>query len=386
MSRVRTNSSAAPAQRMRRLDRARQRSRAAPRSARAGRDGRARTPARRRRRRASASSAAWLSSEKLAGSAMSGGATPSSTLRRTACGNWRWYSSATRVPYDDADEVDALGAERAPHRVEVLHRDRGREEAAGRSRRGRTAASAAAPCTAARGGSWRSGSACSASVSCSASWHCERRRAAGAALVDEDDVAPVVEPAEERHRRRGDARSRSGPGRRRGGTPGRRTCGAPSPARRRSGSGSARRCGRAGSSGRCSVPQRTPLRMPATWQSAERRRRRRRRSGRRGRRRCRPAGGRTGRVDAVDRRASTAAVRTAARASQRPRPIGTGAPRGPTFAGELIRRACASAHRRSRAARARSAPPTSVPLTKTIGKVGQPVHIFSALRRRQSLK
>jgi len=31
-----------------------------------------------------------------------------------------------------------------------------------------------------------------------------------------------------------------------------------------------------------------------------------------------------------------------------------------------------------------SAPPTSVPLTNTIGKVGQPVHIFSALRRRQS--
>ena len=29
------------------------------------------------------------------------------------------------------------------------------------------------------------------------------------------------------------------------------------------------------------------------------------------------------------------------------------------------------------------APPTSVPFTKTIGKVGQPVHILSALRRRQ---
>jgi hypothetical protein len=32
------------------------------------------------------------------------------------------------------------------------------------------------------------------------------------------------------------------------------------------------------------------------------------------------------------------------------------------------------------------APPTSVPLTNTIGKVGQPVHIFSALRSRQVLK
>ena len=29
------------------------------------------------------------------------------------------------------------------------------------------------------------------------------------------------------------------------------------------------------------------------------------------------------------------------------------------------------------------APQTNTPLTKTIGKVGQPVHIFSALRRRQ---
>ena len=96
----------------------------------------------------------------------------------------------------------------------------------------------------------------------------QRRRAAGAALVDEDDVAPVVEPAEERHRRCGRRRSRSAPARRRAGTPGRRTCAAPSPERRRSGSRSAARSGCAGSSGRCSVPQRTPLRMPATWHSA----------------------------------------------------------------------------------------------------------------------
>ena len=33
-----------------------------------------------------------------------------------------------------------------------------------------------------------------------------------------------------------------------------------------------------------------------------------------------------------------------------------------------------------------SAPPTNMPLTKTIGKVGQPVHILSALRRRHSAK
>jgi hypothetical protein len=39
-----------------------------------------------------------LSVEKLAGSAMSAGATPSITVRRTVCGNWRSISSATRVP------------------------------------------------------------------------------------------------------------------------------------------------------------------------------------------------------------------------------------------------------------------------------------------------
>ena len=44
------------------------------------------------------SSAAWLSAEKAAGSTMSGGATPSITARRTRWGNWRWYSSAARVP------------------------------------------------------------------------------------------------------------------------------------------------------------------------------------------------------------------------------------------------------------------------------------------------
>ena len=37
-------------------------------------------------------------------------------------------------------------------------------------------------------------------------------------------------------------------------------------------------------------------------------------------------------------------------------------------------------------ASASSQPPTSVPLTKTIGNVGQPVHIFSELRFRHSLK
>ena len=45
-----------------------------------------------------ASSAACASVENEAGSTISGGATPSITTRRTACGNWRRYSSAARVP------------------------------------------------------------------------------------------------------------------------------------------------------------------------------------------------------------------------------------------------------------------------------------------------
>ena len=48
----------------------------------------------------SASSAAWLSTEKLLGNTMSGGATPSITMRRTRLGYSRKYSSAARVPYE----------------------------------------------------------------------------------------------------------------------------------------------------------------------------------------------------------------------------------------------------------------------------------------------
>ena len=47
-----------------------------------------------------ASSAAWLSVENDVGSTMSGGATPSITVRRTCAGNRRRYSSAARVPYE----------------------------------------------------------------------------------------------------------------------------------------------------------------------------------------------------------------------------------------------------------------------------------------------
>ena len=170
MSRVRTNSSARPLSGCAALTvRGSDCSSAAKR--RAGRDGRARTPARRRRRRASASNAAWLSNEKLAGSAMSGGATPSSTLRRTAFGNWRWYSSATRVPYDAPTRSmrSAPSSRRTASRsctaIEVVNRPQ-----VALARRCR-AASAAAPCTATARRYWRSGSACSASDSCSASGH-----------------------------------------------------------------------------------------------------------------------------------------------------------------------------------------------------------------------
>ena len=57
--------------------------------------------------------------------------------RRAAppAGNWRRYSSATRVPYEPPTRSMRSAPSCAPHRVEVLHRDRRREEAAGRRRR-----------------------------------------------------------------------------------------------------------------------------------------------------------------------------------------------------------------------------------------------------------
>jgi hypothetical protein len=108
----------------------------------------------------------------------------------------------------------------------------------------------------------------------------------------------------------------------------------------------------AGSSGRLTLPQSTPLRKPAMWHSLSAPGARRRRGP--GRRqdhgpplpRCR---------------------------RERSEPAAS-------FAEGSLELAARDQRLRS------SAPPTSTPLTKTIGKVGQPVHIFSALRRRHSRK
>ena len=305
----------------------------------------------------SASSAAWLSVEKLAGSAMSGGATPSSTLRRTACGNWRWYSSATRVPYDAPTRSirSAPSARRTASRsciaIVVVKKRRSPR------RRRRTAASAARPCMRRERAPGARDRPARRASRARASAHSSGAEPAGAALVDEDDVAPVVEPAEAAASSTAPPRSRSGPGRRRAGTPGRRACGAPSPERRRSGSSICAPCG----------PRRVERPRAA--------RRTARRCGcrRRGIRRAPRSGG----------AAAGGALAIAERATRRgsdQRCRATAARR----AGDARRRRHSPSVRFSSplvtSRSSSSAPPISVPLTNTIGKVGQPVHIFSALR------
>ena len=97
-----------------------------------------------------------------------------------------------------ADQVDALGAELAPHRVEVLDRDRRGEEAevafgleVGLLQQRRLALRDQALLALGLG---LLGEGLVFRVLAG-----QRRRAAGAALVDEDDVAPVVQPGEQRH-------------------------------------------------------------------------------------------------------------------------------------------------------------------------------------------
>ena len=166
----------------------------------------------------------------------------------------------------------------------------------------------------------------------------QRRAAPGTALVDEHDVAPLAEARQQAAHRCRPGRWRSAPARRPGRTPGRASCCVPAPAARRN----ARRCAR-----RCRAPHRadaTPCR----------------RKPRAPRPRC----------------GTGSALRPV-----RPAPAGRAA--------EPRQRAQASRRRSSPLSislTSSAAPPTSTPLTKTIGKVGQPVHIFSALRRRQSLK
>jgi hypothetical protein len=218
-------------------------------------------------------------------------------------------------PVRGADQVDALGAELAPHRVEVLHRDRGREQAqvalapdVGQLQQLRLALDGEAVLAVGIG-------LLGERLVLGVRAH-ERRRAAGAALVDEDDVAPVVEPAEERHRRRGDGdRALAGPA----GEEEHRI-GELAPRHRRHDDVADRDAG----------TLRTRRVERAQQRAAEdavadagdvavaergRRRRRRRRGGRR--------------VGAGAISASAAAISASAAAGRRPRPIGTGAPREP---------------------------------------------------------
>ena len=102
-----------------------------------------------------------------------------------------------------ADEVDALGPERAPDRVEILHRDPGRVVAqprcAGHVRQRlqtRPAAREPRDLTLGIGGIGERLAAHVGAV--------ERSGAAGAALIDEDQIAALVEPAKQRRDRRRD--------------------------------------------------------------------------------------------------------------------------------------------------------------------------------------
>ena len=97
-----------------------------------------------------------------------------------------------------ADEVDARGTELTPHRVEILDRDRRGEEAQvalglqPRLLEERGLALRDEPLLPLRLGLLGEGFVLRVLAG-------QRRRAAGAALVDEDDVAPVVEPGEQPH-------------------------------------------------------------------------------------------------------------------------------------------------------------------------------------------
>ena len=249
-----------------------------------------------------------------------------------------------------ADQIDALDAELPAHRIEVLHGDRGGKEAeialaldVGQLEQLGLALHHAADL------SIRLrliGQRLRVVVVAE-----KRRRAARAALVDEDDVATIVEAREQRHFAA--IATALWP--------------EPKPASMNTGSAILRRAiagttmylivivvpadACSGSSGRMTLPQRTPLAMPATWQSDS-------------------AGSAARAVDQAEQAAPAATSAAAAR--RRPRGV--------------IRPACASIHGLAIRASASSQPPTSVPLTKTIGNVGQPVHIFSELRFRHSLK
>ena len=250
-----------------------------------------------------------------------------------SAGNWRSVLERDPRAVGDADEVDALGAERAPHRIEVLHRDRRREEAevALRLRTYGCFEQRRLACAISRSAGARARPARPASRACRVLAG-ERRRAAGAALVDEDDVAPVVQAREQRHHLRRQ-RDRALP--RAAGEHEHRVGQLPPRQRRHDDVVDldiVPRAGCAGSSGRCTLPQSTPLANAGDAAFAQRARR--------------GAGRRRGR--GASRRARPPRPPAATTRAQRAR--------------GLIRRACASARRCRSAPRARRPPPISVAL------------------------
>ena len=171
------------------------------------------------------SNAAWSSVEKLAGSAMS-----AAPRRRSPCGaptagtgaasRARPACRTSRRPGRPAAAPSRRRtASRSCTAIVVVKKPRSPSVCSYGCFR-----SAALHCAIRR--SCRSASACSASVSSAGSSQVERAPTPGATLVDEDDVAPVVQAREQRHHLRRERRSRSARGRRRGRTPGRAACGA----------------------------------------------------------------------------------------------------------------------------------------------------------------
>ena len=239
-----------------------------------------------------------------------------------------------------AHQVDAFGAQRAAHGIEVLHGDRGGEETQVAVRQALQRLAAAREL---RHLELRVGLVSQRLMALIGAF--ERRRSAGAALVHEHDVAPVVEPGEQRHHLRRDAD---------------------------------RALARAAGEhehrvGQLAARHRRHDRVAHVDRLAARHRR----------------------VERARHAAAQHLVADAGDAARRERLVGA---RG--------QRACprADGQRRDRDApphgspsrrfssplwmsfSTSSQPPTRTPRTNTIGNEGQPVHIFSALRRRHSLR
>ena len=249
-----------------------------------------------------------------------------------------------------ADQVDPLGTELAPHRVEILHGDRRGDETevalrlqVGLLEQRRLALREEAQLPFGIG---LLGQRLVFRILAG-----QGRRAAGAALVDEDDVAPVVEAREKRHRLRGQ-RHRALPGA--AGEKEHRV-GELAPRHRRDHDVldlQAAALGMLGIERPLHAAAQHAVAKPGDVTFGQR---------------CRC---RLGRRSGKARRER----REGCQRREAPHRL---LPHSPSvrFSSPLAIKASISLP-----------PPTSTPLTKTIGKVGQPVHIFSALRRRHSLK